>query len=394
MKNRIINLLPISPLDMVSVNDDMWFSATGFNGLCRFNSQSGETEFVGCFLEEDTDRMYLHSQVGCFQNILIFSPNFSNGIDIYDIEKKEFDRIPIPEEIYRGYGKNNTKTFAMQQIKNKFIIFGFFCPVIFFVDSQTRELKIVQNMHEKLYGSLYDRSKPVFKRSSCLVGEKVFILCAQSMGILEVNLLSQLYTYIETEIQYDTICHDGLSFWLSAKNKLYKMQNYEYENVFTVEGNMQFILSRFYNNCIYYFSHNEDKVIVFNNRNSAGSIEKLGLEFDDNIIEIDDGCNKLSYNDICKSAQGELILICNKSNTFGIVRQGKVEKKQLLFQIEIPQLEEIINKFIVKEKISLKLYEKNINLWIAYLLSCKNKACDCSKKEICIGEQIHHAITN
>lgn len=392
LASHIVSTLAMTPFDMAAVNGYLWFSAVGFNGLCCVHPQTGETKFLGSFPEEEKDKTFLHSQVCYCDGKLVFSPNFSKGIDIYDIEAKRFERIELPADIVSNYGGEHTKTYAMHQTGHKFVLLGFFQPIIIFFDLLTRKVNIEQNMYEKLYGSVYNRNLPVFKKSSCLAEGCTFGLCAQSNQLIIVDMALGTYElWNGIEKQFDTISYDGEYFWLSSDNDIFRMKNYVIEKIISLETTYKFVLSKCIGNYIYFIANDKEEIVIVDKKEVA-AFPKLLKKRSKDIIPADDGGMRV-YNGILESENHEAVIICEYSNTIFFMKNGQVDRTvDFIFEKSIPELELVAVESLMKWGNAGNLYEENLKLWLWYISALDSKMDENKSNLVCTGVNIYQDI--
>lgn len=100
------------------VEDCIWVSLTEFNGLVKIDINTGEIFFVGEFPFEDRGYQ-LHNKICEYDNKLFFSPWNTNNITVYDLENKEFRKIPMEDCGYLSAGRVVT---TVQKDENLFFI--------------------------------------------------------------------------------------------------------------------------------------------------------------------------------------------------------------------------------------------------------------------------------
>ncbi len=388
--NNIANVLSFIPLDMVSVDGYMWFSATGFNGLCRLYPENGRTEFMGFFLGEEINKTFLHSRVKNYGHKLIFTPNFSNGIDVYDIENDTFSRIPLPDNLLKMYGEGHTKTYAIEQVGHELIIFGFFYPIVIFFNLLSCQIEVIQNMYEEIYNPLNNDKIPFFTKTSCIMNNAAYILCAQSGMILNVDVMKKTYSMEKTHYQFDTICYDGECFWFSEDNDIYRMNNFQCDKIISLDKRYKFFSSQCNGDYIYYLPREYKEVFAVNRRTLE--VKTLIVKCEEDIFRANDGAWGNYYNWVCAESK-RVILICNRSNIICYLKDGKIEKKiSLTFMQNVQELSEIAKSLLVKRGASNVMFEKNMKLWFLYL-SIYNHATNEKKFDSQdIGEKIYQAL--
>lgn len=67
------------------IENKLYFSSHQFNGLCVYDFETGNCEYVAEFIEEPWERYYLHGKCIKYKDLLIFTPRFGVHIHIYDM---------------------------------------------------------------------------------------------------------------------------------------------------------------------------------------------------------------------------------------------------------------------------------------------------------------------
>ncbi len=80
----------------------LWFSSLSHNGLYKHNLDSNETRFVSFFPYDDRDKWKLHCGSIKYEGFVIFYPDRSNYVSIFDIESGEFNCCKIKNNDFRG----------------------------------------------------------------------------------------------------------------------------------------------------------------------------------------------------------------------------------------------------------------------------------------------------
>lgn len=384
--------LPLTSGGMVLVKDYMWFSATCFNGLCRLDPQTGETVLMGCFPDEKWDAIYLHSQVGYYGNKLVFAPNRSKCIDVYDIEQNQFERILLPHSRMEMWSSDATKTYAMQQWKHRFVFCGLFLPIVIYFDTMSGEINFVQNMYERLYGALYDRKFPLFRKSSCSVRENAYVLCAQSNHIMRINMADDFYELFQTPFKFDTICYDGEFFWVSIGNELYIVKDFKLNKIISFDGEDNFVLGRCEGNYIYYISNQRDEITVVN-KNYPYMVTKVPIKLKQDLFWVDDGSIRI-FGGTYKAGQEEIALLCDKSSTIFFLKDGKVRRKISPFLKQgTPELIEMSKEILLKWDEFDNVHENNLRLWLCRVSICDGNSNLKKAYKTCVGDRIYQAVT-
>lgn len=132
--------------DFVLQNSKIWFSAADFNGLMEADLTRDEVKLLGVFPEEKLLERELYSSAAIYKSLLIFAPRSADQIAVYDLNKKEFIKICLPE-IKRIYRKDFKFTLVTVYEHNAFFL-PMEYPAILKLDLETMKLDVAVEWHE------------------------------------------------------------------------------------------------------------------------------------------------------------------------------------------------------------------------------------------------------
>lgn len=190
-----------------------WVTNGSYNGLCKVNLRTGQTEFIAEIPNEKKDGHYLYSNIHRVDNKIILTPVFAKEIAIYDLDTGGFEKIPI--DIEKPSFANN----FLKAIKyNDYIFFTpFMFEAIIRYDAKTGEVKYFKNWYNKLKPYINNTDKPIFANGICVRNNSLLMPFSQDNIVMEFDMLTS-----ETKIHkvgkggnnYWDMTFDGVDYWL------------------------------------------------------------------------------------------------------------------------------------------------------------------------------------
>ena len=77
------------------VGNDLYFSSNYLNGLYKKDIRTGEVQFLGCFPKEKVGKDHLHKACYLWNDYLIFMPESSFHLHMWNINKMQFDTVDL-----------------------------------------------------------------------------------------------------------------------------------------------------------------------------------------------------------------------------------------------------------------------------------------------------------
>jgi hypothetical protein len=197
----------------------IWF-IDYFNILYRYNKKNKKTEYIKMIAEQNN----YASCLGIAKNNdkLYFAPCTSDKIIIFDMNKKDFERIDFK---YDGeiYGKcSNVVIF-----KNFIYFIPHRFPAIMRLNMDTKEIEYFSewvNEISKLQVSKQEEWKSIIFWSFCVVDAEIALLICGANAIMFFNMETGNYeinSIGEKIEQYNNICFDGQNYYISPFYKNY-----------------------------------------------------------------------------------------------------------------------------------------------------------------------------
>lgn len=199
----------------MKMGEDIWFSAGNYNGLYRYNLNEKNIERVANFPNEDMIQWDLYHNVCKYHNSLVFIPCYANTISIYNIEKKVFDQIEIPD--VKKNIKNVPDFLEGKIYKDKLFVIGYAYPGIIKVDLKTYKVEIVYRVHKnnKYISDIYFGNRVEDDKNL------LYIPCSYRNAILIFNMDCNKVFFKEignSSNRYSHLVKDNNNLYLFDKN--------------------------------------------------------------------------------------------------------------------------------------------------------------------------------
>lgn len=198
----------------------LWCSNLNFNGLYTIDLDDGKVDFIGRFIGYDEKKVGLHRLVKEYSNKLIFFPNYSTSIDIYDFSG-QFSKCDISSwEI----NKRNRFTCAagVYYWKDYFYVFPRFsgmnlikyCPV---------QNKICEEIELHLPNQLCNQNESQMVYNCVQVNNDIYLPIFGTNYIIKYDLESrdeQTIVLPSNDKIAGRMDYDGNTFWLNCYGKI------------------------------------------------------------------------------------------------------------------------------------------------------------------------------
>lgn len=217
-----MNEMQLYFLDMYVEDDYGWFAAYNCNGLFRINFTTDKVECMGIFPVKADDAKFMYNGIVSYSNQLIFIPDMSDNIGIYDREKEKLMCMGIPLKI------TDKKSFCFSVLyENNLMLFQSNSTLIIKYDIETQHFSRVEiNGLEKTEFCFVSRFFVQYKE------ERVFTNIKDKNAILEINLRKNDYRVHKIGEDGDifySMCQQDKNIWLSEARSG-KLVKYDIEN--------------------------------------------------------------------------------------------------------------------------------------------------------------------
>lgn len=206
--------------DCIHVGDDIWFASDDYNGLYKYNIKEKKTERIGEFSHEPFSQYGLFLKMCRYKNNLIFVPQWSKRIYIYNIDTGIFKDIQFlkPAEDLQG------PYFFEAVVHEEYIyMMGASYQGILKVNLETYEVEVLDQWLRKLQREVnINKDKPILGLEGILKDHSFWIPCYQCNKIMEFNLDTGEFRFHEVgkkENRYARMIRSGDQFVLVTHNK-------------------------------------------------------------------------------------------------------------------------------------------------------------------------------
>jgi len=204
--------------DCLIENNSMWFAATNYNGLFKYNITSDKTEFMGKFPNEDSSGERLYGSLVKYKDYIVFSPMRAKEIAVYNIVTLEFEKYQLnkTEQKYNEDGKFN----PIVVYENYVFICVEECAAIVKLDLDTKEITYYDEWYYNERKNIdFDKDdNPLFGKDICIIENSFYLASCKHNAVFKFDMKMCEGKYIRVgndEWSYEGICYDGENIWLS-----------------------------------------------------------------------------------------------------------------------------------------------------------------------------------
>lgn len=194
-------------------HDKIYFSAIEFNGLFCVDKYGGEALFLSKFPDEGSNMRRLHSDVLQFGEELLFLPDLSNYITLYNIRTGDFTNFEYPifaDNIFNGY----PKVAAGIIVEQCAYCFGEENPCIIKFDFITHEMKVYVEWFQKYKEYGYREGVAYFCKDIGIIGKSIYAKTHHNGVILEFNTVTEEISFhLCSKLISSIICCDNNNIW-------------------------------------------------------------------------------------------------------------------------------------------------------------------------------------
>ncbi len=196
--------------------DELWFSATNYNALCKVNVRNGKLSVEASFEKENFGEIFLNTQLVRWKDELLFVPFYAQNIYIYHIKERIMDTITGSENIRNGNSFFNTYLNADRCIMFPFI--GDYIVVVNMSGKNIEQMIDIGAAFYKITGERYHH----FSRSDCYeYNGKLYLAMFENPYIMELNLKTWEVRFHKTENSFAGFIHlggTGDKIFLTSRN--------------------------------------------------------------------------------------------------------------------------------------------------------------------------------
>ena len=195
----------------VSENGEGYASAIEFNGLFHLDMATGRCRYIGMFPDEDPNKQYMHLTAQYCNGNVFFFPQRGEYIFVYNIERKSFDKINLPETTYSKYFKH-IKLAQSFVYKEKVYVIGATYPAVIEIDSQSLETNF--------FPINVENETIMFRAGGIKLGEQALVPSLNSNIVLQFNFETKDLNLLRLKGQYRgswSMTYDEKYFWFTPR---------------------------------------------------------------------------------------------------------------------------------------------------------------------------------
>lgn len=290
MKNLDVEKRIIQDLwfeSMAIDGDTAWFVAGNFNALIEMNLLSMSMHVLGNVPNEKIDGVRLYSGIEKYNNLLVLVPMSAQEIAIFNLDSKEFSKIPIKRIDNRLQRYNeNYKFFAHYLYKDTCYLIGHTYPGIIRLNMNDMSQSIIDSWVDEFEKDSNNPSKSYFMNDYCLKDNTLIIPASMTNKVLLLELETnetKVCTIGKPYFSFSGVAYDGSFFWIMAYtlngNTIIRWDGKDiYEMIEIPEINHGwYIAAIYYNELVRFFpSWDENYIISINIKNKEIKREILG----------------------------------------------------------------------------------------------------------------------
>ena len=334
MKNDayITKKCPVQFWDFVMIEDDLWYAASGFNGLFRADLKSKISKFVGYFPGESNNAADLYGGVCRWRDKLIFAPFVANRIAAYDIVKNQFETYTIP-----AFERNTKYPFpyfmGIAAVQDSIFFFGNIHPVIMQLNMITGEVKLHLKWYKDFEQCGKDPATFLFDRHVLRRDAYLYATSRQNNVMLKLNTKNCRVEFVEIgdrSARYSALAFGEDQLWVidQIHNELlcFSVNSQKTQKIVSLPGEAGNYDIAFCNGCLWIFSKR------FSNTISAYDMvynpERNHLEIL-NLKQMHDG-----YGVVFAKAEGEYVY-CMYPDSNEIYKMHLVNDELIIHKLEL-----------------------------------------------------------
>lgn len=191
----------------IKVDDKIWFSLYGKNGLCELDGDTKEIINLRLFKDESIAKEGVAMQVDIYNQKLIFTPKTVTKIYIFDLDTKELENIELRNSTTLDKQTLNKYTHFIQSFIHESYLFlvGFTYQAIVKVNLETYETEYITSFIDKIENSTKQGLKRYFYEGHVIIKNKVILPIFDRNAVLELDLITNETKIIELNLPFDSI---------------------------------------------------------------------------------------------------------------------------------------------------------------------------------------------
>ena len=269
--------------DIVFFDNKIFFSAGQFNGLFKVDVKGGKAEFIATFPKESRLKARLHSVAIIYKDEIIFFPDLSNYITLYNVRNNTFVNIRYPIKSQNDAMKYCPKIVSGILIDSCVYAFSAKDPCIIRYNFETKELKVYDEWSEEFKAYGYRENISYFCRDICLQGNSILAKTYQNNVIVEFDLVTEkMFFHQINERTSIVLCSDADNIYFLKKNGI-SIYRWDGHNLFkcaeqssiVMDINVRYQCSACLKDELWFFPFVHDSILVINSKN--GKVKNLDV---------------------------------------------------------------------------------------------------------------------
>ncbi len=189
------------------------------NLLFSVNPEDGKTEFVDTIPEEDTLTTFICGIMTVWNDKLIFTPNKTKKIWIYDLISGQWDNVAIKE--CDDHCLDAGSFYQIYIYNDKIFLVGSGYPAILCVDLENKSCDYIEGPYKDMLTRHPDPDHIYFWYYGVQLENDLYLASCLDNQVLRFDMDTQEYHWIKMGDDgpgYQGIAWDGSNFWLSPRS--------------------------------------------------------------------------------------------------------------------------------------------------------------------------------
>lgn len=193
----------------VEIEDSVFFSNLYFNGIVELNKVTGRIHNLYRFKEYGVRTSYLYSTVCRVDNCLVFVPNRSDKIAVFDLTTLEISYFQLDSE---KIGRKHPYFRGAYEYRDFVYMFPSKASYIVKFEVKSGVVKYIQIVENKTSDDMV-----LFRQEYEIIRDKVYIPFAQKGSVCIFDLLTDTFRIVDLGIKqgFSTINYANGTIWMS-----------------------------------------------------------------------------------------------------------------------------------------------------------------------------------
>lgn len=310
--------------DIVFDEESIIFASGQFNGLFRVGIYGGEAELINFFPNDPKLQSRLYGDAFKYKDEILFLPDLSDYITLYNITQKNFTCMKFPVEDENPAKQYWPKIVGGILVDSCVYAFGAKYPCVVCYNFETKQLKIYDERIEHFEMNGYKAETVFFSRDICRVENSIFVRSYTSDVIVEFDTITKKFDFHRVENQsLSNSCDVAERIWLLKEEgtAVYAWNKYdglvqrlELERMEEEDG-QNFQCHIFFKNKIWFFPYLSGSIMVVDAKSGKSDTMDL-FEGDTNKWYQDDALGAVWFRKIYKNKLYFMSVLDNKLYCF------------------------------------------------------------------------------